>query len=162
MRKSCIIFIMLMITGTAEAQSGCDSTIEKHVFNPHRFKILNECITVKGIVKWLVPGADGDMHIALKPDSGYTFRLNAANLLIWDSCLVCEIVCQHEPNPAAGVGDICKGYLNNIQVPPPGAHILVTGKFVEDDGEGIFGRYGWNEIHPVSKINRLAAPPSGR
>jgi len=135
--------------------SQVDTTFDNHVFNPKRFKVLENSITVTGIVQKLVPAPDGDMHVAIKLDSGQGDRVNANNAAIWNGCLVAEIICEHEAEDKEGVGYICKGYINKIEVPKIGDHISVTGKFVTDEGKGPFGPYGWNEIHPVTKIENL-------
>lgn len=156
MRRFALFIIFIVHITCLRAQDiYCDSAVAKHVFSPSRLTMVEPCVTVKGVVKFLLPGRDGDMHIALKPDSGYSRLINASNIAVWDSCLVCEIVCQHAPDSTAGVGDICKGYVNHVQVPRAGSHIAVTGTLAEDDGEGILGKYGWMEIHPVTAIASL-------
>jgi hypothetical protein len=135
--------------------SQTDTTFDNHVFNPKRFKVLANSITITGIVEQLVPAPDGDVHIVIKLDSGQGNRINENNIAIWNGCLVAEVICEHEPTDKSGVGYICKGYQNKIEVPKIGEHISVTGKFVTDMGKGPFGPYGWNEIHPVTKIEKL-------
>jgi hypothetical protein len=125
--------------------SGCDPGIWKHVYNPARLKVINNCITVMGVITESYAETDGDQHMLLKPDSGLENLLNKKNIKSKKGNLVIEAVCINNITEKK-VGDACKGYINHITIPSVGAHVKVSGSLVLDTHNG------WNEIHPVSKI----------
>lgn len=141
------------IKGTAKSvedlliadSSGCDPGIWKHVYNPGRLKVVNNCVTVTGVITESHAEADGDQHLLLKPDKGYENLLNKKNIKSKKGNLVIEAVCINKITDAK-VGDACKGYVNHIKLPAVGSHVRVTGTYVIDTHNG------WAEIHPVSRI----------
>ena len=125
--------------------SGCDAGIWKHVYNPGRLKVINNCITVTGVITESHAEEDGDQHLLLKPDKGQENLLNKKNIKSKKGNLVIEAVCINNITETK-VGDACKGYVNHIKLPAVGNHVSVTGTLVLDSHNG------WNEIHPISKI----------
>jgi len=127
------------------ATSTCDPAIWKHVYNPARLKVINNCITVSGVIKESHAESDGDQHLLLKPDVSQQILLKKKNIQKKDGCLVIEAVCINNITEAK-VGNACKGYVNHVQIPKVGDHVKVTGSYVLDSHNG------WAEIHPISKI----------
>jgi hypothetical protein len=125
--------------------SMCDPEIWKHVYNPGRLKVIKNCITVSGIITESRTEADGDQHLLLKPDSGQENLLTNKNLKNKKGNLVIEAICVNKISEKK-VGDACKGYVNHIAIPAVGAHVSVSGFLVLDTHNG------WNEIHPITKI----------
>ncbi len=143
----------------------------KHIYDPKRLVVLNPCKTVSGTVLKVINETDGDAHIRLKVDPQYSDTINKANIdgndtaieivCVFDHLglspaataglpcgnLVVEIVCASETTKTNAM-DACSGYDNKIKVPRVNDHIVVTGQFVSDIDHG-----GWNEIHPVYKID---------
>lgn len=127
------------------SSSGCDPEIWKHVYNPGRLKIIKNCITVSGIITESSAEKDGDQHMLLKPDKGQEGLLTAKNMKNKKGNLVIEAICVNKIRDSK-VGDACKGYVNQITLPAVGSHVRVSGSLVLDTHNG------WNEIHPISKI----------
>ena len=125
--------------------SACDPELWKHVYNPERLKVIKDCITVTGVITESHAEADGDHHLLLKPDAGNENLLTRKNLKNKKGNLVIEAICANNISEKK-VGDACKGYVNNIKIPSIGAHVRVSGSLVLDTHNG------WNEIHPISKI----------
>jgi len=126
----------------------CDPEIWKHVYNPSRLKVIKDCITVSGVITESHAEADGDQHLLLKPDGGNESLLTRKNLKNKKGNLVVEAVCVNNITEKK-VGSACKGYVNHISIPSVGAHVKVSGSLVLDTHNG------WNEIHPISKIEIL-------
>ncbi len=85
---------------------------------------------------------DGDLHVELTADPGYTRLLNDVNRSSQAGALVVELMARDGAHlPAPSVGD----------------RLLLTGAWVNDAG------HGWNELHPVwtEQINRGATRRSG-
>ena len=77
---------------------------------------------------------DGDVHVDLRPDPGYT------HLLAHDGqSLVVEIIPQDR---------------SKVAVPAEGARIEVAGPWVEDS------KHGWNEIHPAWWVSAGTIEPA--
>jgi hypothetical protein len=62
--------------------------------------------------------------------------------------LVIEAVCMNKVS-VKKVGNTCKGYINNIELPNIGDHVKVTGSLVIDSHNG------WAEIHPITRIEKI-------
>jgi hypothetical protein len=137
-------------SGTSDSSflSTCDPEIWKHVYNPSRLKVIKDCITVSGVITESHAEADGDQHLLLKPDGGNESLLTRKNLKNKKGNLVIEAVCVNNITEKK-VGSACKGYVNHISIPSVGAHVKVSGSLVLDTHNG------WNEIHPISKIEIL-------
>ena len=125
--------------------TGCNSELWKHIYNPSRLKIINQCIEVTGTVEVIRIEKDGDDHILLKLDSGQENLINQKNVFQQKGDLVLEPVCIHNVTQADAI-TACEGSHSNVVIPPVGAHVKVVGSFVLDTS------HGWNEIHPVSQI----------
>ena len=117
----------------------------KYVYNPTRLQIINKCKTVTGTIEESNADEDGDQHMLLKLDNGQENLLTKRNIKKKQGDLVIEAVCANKPR-LKKVGNTCKGYINEIQIPRVGEHVKVTGSLVID------GHNGWTEIHPITKI----------
>ena len=134
---------------TSSSSNRCDQSLWNHVYQSSRLQIVNRCITVSGIIESIRSEPDGDSHIRLKLDSQFTKLINLANIKDQFGDLVLEPICQHtviQPNAFFA----CNDFHQNINIPPIGAHVKVTGSYVLDTWHG-----KWAEIHPVSSITSL-------
>jgi hypothetical protein len=102
------------------------------IYDPTRLSVVKPCQWFQGVVKEVEPRSDGDTHILLAPDDGYTRFLNVENVNAGG--MIAEIV-PGQPLPAPAVG----------------AHVAVFGTWVLDEHNG------WNEIHPVWAITDLGS-----
>ncbi len=138
--------------------TGCGDGLWKHVYNPQRLLVKQDCITVTGVIvdatatqsKHQADGVrhegDGDTHGWLKVDPQFANLLNAGNASDEGGNLVFEIVChftvtQTDAKPA------CVGFKDHTTIPAVGTHVAISGTFVQDTNHS-----KWNEIHPVSSI----------
>jgi hypothetical protein len=138
----------LLSIGACDAQ--CNSSLWKHVYHPERF-IKYGCRTVTGVVALIRPHEkDGDFHVCLKLDKGQPRYLNQKNMDHQRGCLVLEIICISPVTQQDAIRP-CKKCPQPVKCPKKGDHIKVTGTFVTDTDGG----HGWNEIHPVSTIEKL-------
>ncbi len=126
----------------------CDTTLWGRVYNPDRLEILNSCVTVTGTIEESNPDDDGDQHMLLRLDKGFENYVNERNFKKKNGCLVIEAVCVNGVYKKK-VGSTCDGYVNNVLIPNIGDRVSVTGSFVNDTHNG------WNEIHPITKIEIL-------
>jgi hypothetical protein len=72
--------------------------------------------------------------------------INSADVAGEHGDLVVEPICMNpviQPDAMAA----CANFHQNINIPPVGIHVTVTGAYVLDQGHG-----GWAEIHPVTSI----------
>ncbi|MBI1828041.1 MAG: hypothetical protein HY222_04160 [Thaumarchaeota archaeon] len=131
--------------------SGCDPSIWDHVYHSTRLMVLNPCIVVTGVIEDINKSpADGDYHILLKLDPAYVELKNSVNDAKEKGDLVLEPICQHKPTKPKDAILACLGFSKPIDVQPVGIHVKVTGTHVRDGKHG-----GYNEIHPVYKMERL-------
>jgi len=149
-----LLIAFLALAGACGAQ---DSPT-KHVYKPERLEVHAANVTVSGIIVDATSGkrksgvrkeADGDCHGWLKLDPGQEKYLNAGNMSNEEGNLVFEIVCMFtvtQPDAKSA----CKGYTNQIKLPPVGSHVKMTGTWVKDDNHA-----HWNELHPVTSITVL-------
>lgn len=125
--------------------SDCDTTLWQHVYNPDRLEVVNSCLTVTGVIEETKADADGDQHMLLRLDKSFEQYVNERNIKKKNGCLVIEAICVNEVQKKK-VGTACDGYVNNVVLPVVGAHVKVTGTYVNDTHNG------WMEIHPITKI----------
>jgi len=108
--------------------------------------VLEPCTAVEGKVAFVHRNSDGDVHIGLDPEDKSV--LNLVNVTHGQRKLVIEIICEHtpaQPNAQASCGD----FHSQIPVPDVGERVRITGAYVTDRDNG------WNEIHPVTRIEIL-------
>jgi hypothetical protein len=143
------IFVTFRYRGRAPvklAAAQCDAGLWKHVYQPERLKVIEACTAVEGWAVTVHRAADGDLHIGLDPDQKSV--LNLINVMHAQSELIVEAVCDHpttKKEPAA----VCQGFTSTVKVPAVGDHLRVIGAYVTDTENG------WNEIHPVTRIEVL-------
>jgi hypothetical protein len=130
------------------AAGGCAASLWNHVYNPTRLQQLASCLSVTGVIDESDVDPDGDQHMLLKLDPGQDTMVNKRNQKKKGGDLVIEIVCAN-PTTMKKAKRACADYTNAIAIPTLGEHVRVTGTFVFDSHNG------WNEIHPVSKVDRL-------
>jgi len=157
-RRSFSLVAFLLLASCAYGQTGCDSTLSRHIYHPARLVASAPCATVTGIIMDATHGkrvqgcrveADGDYHCWLKLDPRQEQYINAENKAKQDGNLVWEPICQHKVTQADALA-ACKGFHQNINIPPPGSHVRMTGVPVLDK------QHGHMEIHPVTSIEVLA------
>jgi hypothetical protein len=66
--------------------------------------------------------------------------------------LVCEPVCATTCTQPDAMSS-CASFTNTVFIPAVGEYVAVTGSYVTDND------HGWNELHPVTKIQII--PPAG-
>ena len=128
--------------------SDCDPALEKYVYNPARLTMIEKCVTVTGIIEESSANDDGDHHMLLRLDKGQENLLTKINIKKKQGNLVIEAVCANKTS-LKKVGSICNGFINKVQIPKLVTHVKVTGSLVNDTHNG------WNEIHPITKIEIL-------
>ena len=129
------------------AAQQCDATLWDHVYDKERLEIIEPCTAVEGrVVSVHQTGSDGDAEILLEPAT--KSALNLLNVIHNRGQLVTEIVCHHAPRREAAK-PACANYRPEIMLPQAGDRVRITGSYVTDRD------YGWREIHPVTRIERL-------
>ena len=124
--------------------SQVDDAAKYHVYSKNRLTIIDDYVTVTGIVKLIEASIDGDIHIQIMIDSVYNHMLTVNNFTKQNGCLVAEIVCFND-SPFR----ICNNYVSGIELPELGDYIQISGPLVFDK------RHKWNEIHPIEKLVTL-------
>ena len=128
-----------------------------------------ECVVFDGVVRGIPTidrdskgGSDGDLHIDLTPDG--TKPNDNWDLLNRNNTkgLVTEVICWGTPTKSYTDewGQFCKDvdpkpHLPSLTQLQQGAHIRITGKWVQDIGYPKPEHAQWNEIHPVESIEIL-------
>jgi hypothetical protein len=144
-----VVVARLRYPGAAPAKlsaGNCNSGLWRHVYRPERLRVIEPCTSVDGRVVSVGGGSDGDRHILLDPDRSSV--LNLVNATHGGGNLVVEVICDHTPSePDAAAA--CAEFISRIDVPRVGDRIRATGAYVTDRDNG------WNEIHPVSRIETL-------
>jgi hypothetical protein len=144
--------------GQSTIVGGCDDSLWHRVYNPERLIVHNICASVTGTIVDATNGkhkdgvrheADGDCHGWIKLDAGQEKYLNAGNFSDEDGNLVYEIVCLYKVTQKDAVAS-CAGYTNKVKLAPIGAHVRISGSWVQDTNHS-----KWNELHPVSSIEVL-------
>ena len=126
--------------------SQCDAGLWKRVYENERLRMLEQCTAVEGHVASIERSSDGDLHIGLDPEEKSV--LNLINLIHAHGELVVEVVCEHDSIKEKAKAT-CAGFHSQVTIPKVGNRIRVTGAYVTD------GDLGWNEIHPVTRIEVL-------
>lgn len=138
-----------------------------NVDRPGRLMVLNPCAMFSGTVVIPrplqdlpeAPTQDGDSHIEIRPDPGFETFLQPANLgkMVAEivpadkpSCTSGPVVPPWNPDPISAFGRCTHA---NIDDPPLGTHVTITGPLVTDSGHG-----GWGEIHPIWAIDFSPSP----
>jgi hypothetical protein len=142
----------------------CRANPLEGVHDPWRLKIISPCAQIVGVLSRdpKLNGSDGDITVNVRPDPGYESMLNDKNVA--EGGLHVEVVPRDQPGctpgqPVSGSEDnlgACSGA--NVRIPQKGAHVRVIGAHVLDSW------VGWNEIHPVWRIDvlngsRSSSPP---
>jgi hypothetical protein len=143
------VFAGLRYRGQAPVATGCDPQLRQHVYRANRLELLNECTAVAGRVTDVHRNADGDLHVEVDPDDASV--LNLVNV-VRGGRLIVEVVCDHE-STQADVRRACAGFTSKIAAPAAGDRIRAIGAYVKDTENG------WNEVHPVSKIEVFPSRP---
>jgi hypothetical protein len=117
------------------------------VYNPQRLVVQQKCVTVTGTVHIVRPEKDGDVHMRLTLDPQFISMLNAINRSRQNGALVIEPMCEHTPTQPDAISS-CQGFTQSFSALTEGAHVKVTGSYVEDRDPG----HGWREIHPISSV----------
>ena len=128
--------------------NSCDPKLWNFVWDPERLDVLDKCKTVTGVIVEKNADPDGDEHMLLKLDAGQENLLKKKNYTKKNGNLVIEAICINRITRKSAKG-ICKGYINQVQIPNVGDHIKVTGSYVLDSHNG------WAEIHPITIIEKL-------
>lgn len=148
-----LVFLMakLRYAGTATVKlqaESCDPDLWKHVYEKDRLRVVQECTAVEGRVVSLHRASDGDLDIALDPENKSV--LNLINVMHARRKLVVEIICDHTPKNAESDAQVaCRDFHPQITIPNVGDRVRVTGAYVTDRD------LGWNEVHPVTRIEIL-------
>jgi hypothetical protein len=135
--------------------TGCDSTLESHVYHPTRLIVKLQCVAVTGTVVDATAGKesdgvrhepDGDTHGWLKLDPEFQNLVNAGNISDEGGNLVFEIVCKYTVTQTDAKA-ACQGYTDRVALAPVGSHVRILGSYVQDTFHA-----QWMEIHPVTSI----------
>jgi hypothetical protein len=137
-----LVALTLAVTGASSAGRASTSAtvcppaaaVFNGVYHQARFKLLNPCKTARGVIRFIKPEDDGDLHMRLELDAGQENLLNQKNVERQDGKLVLELM----PRDAG-----------HIPRPQVGWRVTVTGAWVTD---GKQPNHGWNEIHPVFRL----------
>lgn len=145
-------------SGGTTIVGGCDESLNDHIYHPKRLQVLGACESVTGT--WVDAShgknkdgcrheADSDAHCFLKLDPGQKKYLNAKNISNEDGNLVIEPTCFYARVTQEDAKAACKNWRQKITLPPVGAHVRVTGRWVLD------AQHGHLEIHAPSSIEVL-------
>jgi hypothetical protein len=110
----------------------CPSNALLGVYHAYRLTVLGTCTWFVGIVVKVTGEKDGDYHVNVAPDIGYSAFLNSGDRDHQGGALVTEIM---------------KGQV--LPIPSVGEHISLFGTWVLDEN------HGWNEMHPIWAIKDL-------
>jgi len=131
----------------------CDQSLWRHIFQPKRLTVIDNCKTVSGTIishrlqsSHATSEGDGDIHIRIKLDPQFASILKPANYAEQNGYLVVEPICQAPPTAPVAI-PYCKDFHQNINIPPDGTHVTLTGSYVLDEDH-----HRWAEIHPVTSI----------
>jgi hypothetical protein len=102
---------------------------------------------VSGTLHVVRPEQDGDVHMQLTLDPQFNSMLNSINKGRQKGALVVETMCDHTPTQPDAISS-CQGFTQKFPVLTEGAHIKVTGSYVQDNDPN----HGWREIHPITSV----------
>ncbi len=128
------------------AATECNAELWKHVYQPERLKVIEPCSVAEGRVVSVHRAADGDLHIGLDP--AQKSILNLTNVMHAQRRLIVEAVCDH-PSVKNQAAQWCSGFTSTVAAPNVDDRVRVIGAYVTDTDNG------WNEIHPVTRIETL-------
>jgi len=132
----------------AAATTGCNQDLWHHVYNPSRLQVIEQCIEVTGTIRDIKHEVDGDDHIQLEVDPGFSKLLNDRNVTAQANSLIVEPVCQG-PDTQPDAIAACRDFHSPVKVPKEsGVKVKVVGAFVWDTEAD----HGWTEIHPVTSM----------
>jgi hypothetical protein len=140
-----IALVSFLILSASSFAQTCDSSLWNHVYHSYRLAVNRQCTSVTGIVDWIIAEADGDIHIELHQDTQYNYMINSANVSNYAGDLICEIICDTTITQT-DAQQPCSGLTNTLYIPNISERVIITGSWVTDND------HGWNEIHPISKI----------
>lgn len=133
-------------SGIPTSSDQCDQSLWDHVYNPSRLQVVDYCKTVSGTIESIRAERDGDFHIRVKLDPQFSDLINSANINGQFGDLVVEPICVNRVTQPSAIS-ACQDFHQNIEVPPVGTHVEITGSYVLDKEHG-----SWAEIHPVTSI----------
>jgi hypothetical protein len=122
------------------------------IYQPDRLQILAPCRHAIGKVVSVTPEDDGDYHVWIVLDPGYSDLLNSEDHFQGQPTLLAEIVpdCPASSAPPDGPSaERCPP--TKLTVPTAGRRVAIDGPWVLDTN------HGWREIHPVDTIVILGA-----
>jgi hypothetical protein len=123
---------------------------DAYVYLAARLQVITACLRVTGIVHDVSMARDGDAHIRVEPDAGYTPLLDMANMKYQKGYLVVEAICVGKVREQVAL-KVCSADPDPlIELPKAGDHIWMEGRYVLDVGHA-----GWAEIHPLYRWGML-------
>jgi len=134
------------VTVSESTPGKCNDSLWNHVYNPSRLEIVDTCITLTGVIDSIRSERDGDLHIRLRLDPPHAHLVNQANQENQFGDLVLEPICIGKVIQATAVS-ACLNFHQDIDIPPVGSHVQVTGSYVKDKEHG-----EWTEIHPITTM----------
>lgn len=143
--KFCAIFLCLLPLAT-KGENSCNLSLMKFIHHPKRLKMLEGCVTIRGVVVGIPLSNpwDGDRHVDIKPDPEFERLLSEVNRR--KGYLVVEFVCQSRLILEPEARRVCAGYTKRFELPKVGDYVEITGIHVEDL------EHGHNELHPGSDM----------
>jgi hypothetical protein len=136
-------------SSTPTSSDQCDQSLWDHVYNPSRLQVVDYCRSVSGVIESIRTERDGDFHIRVKLDPEFSDMINSANVKNQFGDLVLEPICVNPVTQPSALS-ACQDFHQNIEVPPVGSHVEITGSYVLDKEHG-----SWAEIHPVTSITTI-------
>jgi hypothetical protein len=139
-----LTMLVFVIQGVAwlfipQSSGECNPDLWKSVYRPQRYKILDKCKAIKGVVKSVKKQKNGIQILYIKPiNSEVLTEKNKGKL---KGQIIAKTVCQNAL--LVPKGEQCRPY---IAKPKIGARVEVVGVLVENTKDV------WNEIYPITKV----------